>query len=558
MHRISHVASRSSRLSAICAAVATLSVFAAVLAGASTSSAAPAGSARSAAPTTVERASAGGTLTWAINTNPASLFNAFYFSTEGSTIFSLVQDHILAPGTFGQPLTGAGAVVSSWKALNPTTYRYTVKKGLKFSNGSTLTAKDVAFSMNVHRDKKTGSKMASFFGNVRSIGSKGQNVTVRLFKPDSNWQYTPAASPGLVYSAADYANNKASFGTSGALPVGTGPYKFSEFQPNARVVLVRNTFYKGKRYPWDKIVFQVIPDEQGRFLALQSGQIDGTFAVPAINLRTWQASSALKVGTFSSGGWRGFSFDTEDGPFADVHVRRALAYSIDRVGINEALNSGRGQVLAGLPPLLFVKALLGDSEIKTALKKVQTYPYDLDKAKAELQKSKYPKGFTTTMNLPGPCAPCIQLSQTLQQGAKRIGITINFNVMPGPQRFQVILDHKPGLGIQVLGQGPDSPHPMQYLDLLYTGAHAAPGFENSANYKNPAVDKLIQGGLQSTDLKVAARNALKVMAIASQDVPYIHVFSLPGTWALQAGSRFRSSIGPFYYNQNWLQHLDAK
>ena len=143
----------------------------------------------------------GGTLTWALQTNPASLFDAYYFSAEGSTFFSLVQDHMLAPGTFGQPTTGEGAVVQSWKATSPTRYVYTIKKGIRFSDGSPLTAADVAFSMNVHRDPKTGSKMGDFFGNVVSIRNSGNQVIVVLKKPDSNWQFTPAASPGLVYSA---------------------------------------------------------------------------------------------------------------------------------------------------------------------------------------------------------------------------------------------------------------------------------------------------------------------------------------------------------------------
>ena len=127
--------------------------------------------------------------------------------------------------------------------------------------------------------------------------------------------------------------------------------------------------------------------------------------------------------------------------------------------------------------------------------------------------------------------------------------------MPGPQRFQVILDHKPNLGIQVLGQAPDSPHPMQYLDLLYTSAHAVPGFENSANYKNATVDKLIAEGLQTPDMKLAARDALKVMQTVARDVPYIPVFMFPGAWAVKSGWEFKSSLGPFYYNQNWLQYL---
>ncbi len=500
----------------------------------------------------------GGTLTWALQTNPASLFDAYYFSAEGSTFFSLVQDHILAPGTFGQPTTGEGSVVQSWKATSATRYVYTIKKGIKFSDGSALTAADVAFSMNVHRDPKTGSKMGDFFGNVASIRNRGNQVIVVLKKPNSNWQFTPAASPGLVYSQKDYKAKGANVGTPSGMPIGTGPYKFSEFTPNSRVVLVRNPYYKGKKYPWDRIVFPVIPDEQARLLALQSGQIDGTFAVPNNNIGTWIKIPNLKVGTYVSGGWRGFSIDVEDGPFKDVHVRRALAYSLNKPDINEALASSRGVVLDGLPPLLFIKGLLPAAEVNAALKKVNKYPYSLDDAKAELAKSAYPKGFTTTLNTPNGCPACLLLSQVLAQGASKIGITINLNPMPGPQRFQVILDHKPNLGIQVLGQAPDSPHPMQYLDLLYTSAHAQPGYENSANYKNATVDKLIAQGLQSSNLKVAARNALKVMQITSAQVPYIPVFMFPGAWAVKSGWEFKSSIGPFYYNQIWLKDLVAK
>ena len=504
------------------------------------------------------KTNAGGTLTWAIQTNPASLFDAYYFSAEGSQIFSLVQDHILAPGTFGQPTIGEGAVASAWKAVNPTTYTYTIKTGVKFSDGSSLSAKDVAFSMNIHRDPKTGSKMSDFFGNVRSITSKGNVVTVQLVKPDSNWQYTPAASPGLVYSRADFLRKGQNFGTPSGMPIGTGPYMFTSFEPNSRVVLKRNPYYKGKKYQWDTIVFPLIPDEQARLLALQSGQIDGTFAVPNNSISTWVKASGMRVGTYVSGGWRGFSLDTEDGPFQDIHVRRAIAYSLDKVGINEALTSSRGKVLAGLPPLIFLKALLPAKEINAALKKVAAYPYSVANAKAELGKSAYPNGFTTTLNVPTGCPACLLLSQTLSQGAAKIGININLNIMPGPQRFQVILDHNPHLGIQVLGQAPDSPHPMQYLDLLYTSAHAVPGFENSANYKNPNVDKLIAQGLATQNMQLAARNALKVMQIVAKDVPYIPVFMFPGAWAVKDGWKFKSSLGPFFYNQDWLQHLVAK
>src|SRR5207244_11184950 len=130
------------------------------------------------------------------------------------------------------------------------------------------------------------------------------------------------------------------------------------------------------------------------------------------------------------------SLHVEDGPFQDVHVRRAIAYSLDKSGINEALTSSRGKVLAGLPPLIFLKALLPAAEINQALKKVQTYDYSVDKAKAELAKSAYPKGVTTTVNVPTRCDAGMLRSQTLQQGASQVGTTGNRNIIPAPQRFQ--------------------------------------------------------------------------------------------------------------------------
>ena len=128
--------------------VALAGVIAAVLTvGIGTSGAAPA--------TPAKGSAVGGTLTWAIAGNPASLFDAYYFSAEGSTLFSLVQDHILAPGTFGQPTTGEGSVSSSWKAVSPTRYEYTIKQGIKFSDGTPLRAADVASGSMLPQEEPT-------------------------------------------------------------------------------------------------------------------------------------------------------------------------------------------------------------------------------------------------------------------------------------------------------------------------------------------------------------------------------------------------------------------
>lgn len=502
---------------------------------------------------------AGSTLNWALAAAPLSLFNVTSFSTDTGVVTGNAYMRILEPGTFGQPTTNENTAVESWKAVNGTTYVYKIRTGIKFADGTPITAADVAFSINLHLNKKLASLMALFFEGVKSVKASGNSVTIKLSKPNSNWPYILAGSPGVLYSKAHYLKNPTNYGNSQNIPLSSGPYKITEFQRDDRAVLVRNTFWKGKKYKWDSIRFSFIPDAQARLLALQSGQIDGTFAVPNTQLDLWQKAPNVKAGAYISGGWRGFTIDVTDGPFKDVNVRRAIAYATDRKGLTQAGTSGRGAVLDyGLPPLIFLKGVLPAAELNAELKKIKQYPYDLDKAKAELKKSAFPNGFSTTINVPAESAASVQLCQGLAQSLKQIGINVKLNFMAGGPRFQIIVDHGPNLGIQVIGEAPDSPNPLWYPDLYFNSTHAVPGFFNSSNYKNAAVDKWLAEGIASSDLKVAARNALKIMQTTSLAVPIIPVFSFPGSWATTSGiGGAKSSIGPFVYNQVWIKHVKA-
>ena len=502
---------------------------------------------------------AGGTLNWALASSPPNLFTPACFSTDCGIVLGNAYMRILEPGTFGQPTTGEDTAIQSWKAVHPTTYAYKVRSGIKFSNGTPITAADVAFSINIHLNKKLASLLALFFDGVRSVAAKGDTVTVKLTKPNSNWPYILAGSPGVLYSKADYLKRPTNYGNSQNIPVGSGPYKITDFQVGDHATLVRNPFWKGTKYKWDSIQFSIIPDAQARLLALQSGQIDGTFAVPNTQLDSWQKAPNVKAGAYISGGWRGFTIDVEDGPFKDVHVRRAMAYATDRKGLTQAGTSGRGAVLDyGLPPLIFLKGVLPPAELNAELKKIKQYPFDLDKARAELKQSPYPDGFSTTLNVPVESLAATNLSQGLAQSLKQIGINVKLNFMAGGPRFQLILDHGPNLGIQVIGEAPDSPNPLWYLDLYFNSIHATKGYGNSSNYKNAQVDKWLAEGFATGDLKVAARNALKIMQATSASVPYISVFSFPGSWATTSSiGGVKSSIGPFVYNQVWIKNVKS-
>ncbi|HEY6961007.1 MAG TPA: ABC transporter substrate-binding protein [Gaiellaceae bacterium] len=496
--------------------------------------------------------SASNTLTWALGTNPASLFGPYYFSTSGAAMMSLVYQTGLVYGTYGQLRP---QVISSWKQTSPTRYEYTVRPGQKFSNGAPITAKDVAFSLAINLDPKIGSRFAALFVSVKRIQAKGNKVIVTLKTADSTWRYVPAQMAGYVYSKADYLKNPNAYGTPTAMPIGSGPYKFQSFQPNSQVVLVRNPYWKGKRYPWDKVVMPIIPNSQAMLLAVQNGTIDGTFDVPSSSLSQWIPAPGIVLHTFPSAGWRGFSIDMTDGPFADLHVRKAIAYSIDKVGLVKALLYGAGQPLKCIVPPSMFKSVLPAKEVDQALAKIPGYDYDISKAKAELKKSAYPNGFTTTLNVPNGCGACIAISQNLQQSLAQIGITVNLNLMPGAPRFQVILDHGPNLGLQVLGMGPDFPDAANYPSILWPSDQAVKGGQNSSNWRNPAIDALMKTSLATTNRAKAARLILKGCALEAQQVSYIPIFTFPFAVAVKKGLNVSSGVGPFYSTTNWLQYL---
>ncbi|HVU78382.1 MAG TPA: ABC transporter substrate-binding protein [Gaiellaceae bacterium] len=505
-----------------------------------------------AAPAAKASKSASTTLTWALGTNPASLFGPYYFSTSGAAMMSLVYQTGLAYGTYGQLQP---QVISSWKQTSPTRYVYTVKPGQKFSDGTPVTAKDVAFSLAINVDPKIGSRFAALFVSVKRITASGNQVIVTLKQPDSTWRYVPAQMAGYVFSKASYQKNPNAYGTPTALPVGSGPYKYQSFQPNSQVVLVRNPHWTGKKYPWDKIVMPIIPNAQALLLALQNGTVDGTFDVPSSSLSQWIPAQGIVLHTFPSAGWRGFSIDMTDGPFADLNVRKAIAYSIDKAGLVKALLYGAGQPLKCIVPPSMFKSVLPAKEVDSALAKIPGYDYDLSKAKAALKASKYPNGFTTTLNVPDGCGACMAISQNLQQSLAQIGITVKLNVMPGAPRFQVILDHDAHLGLQVLGMGPDNPDPANYPSILWPSDQAVKGGQNSSNWRTSAVDTLMKQSLASANRAAAARLILKGCALEAQQVSYIPIFTFPYAVAVKKGLNVTSGIGPFYSTVNWLQYL---
>ncbi|MSV64299.1 MAG: hypothetical protein F2845_05865 [Actinobacteria bacterium] len=483
-------------------------------------------------------------LNWGLAYGPRTLFAPTNYSDVGNEVMSLIQGQILTTNPDGSIVP---SVASSWKKVSETEYAYTIKKGIKFSDGSLLTIADVVYSLKMHLDPTVASQEAALLSNVQSITSSGDVMTVKLKTADSMWKYLPATLVGFVWKKAHVEANLANYGTPKVLPIGSGPYKVKEYTPDSRLILVRNKFYTGPKTQFDQITFRVIPDAQTLQLAMIGGQIDGTFSVPSASFLQWK--SVFSVTPVSNLVFRGLTLDMTQAPFDDIHVRRALYYATNSSAIVTGLTPGLGRPSTTINDPNIFKGVLDAATIKAGYSSIATYPFSIEKAKAELALSSVPNGFETTMNVPADSATIGKISQVLVQDFAKIGVTLKLNSMPGGPRFQVILDHAPNLGIQIIGNKPDGPDPTQMAFLYFHSSQAAVNGNNSSNYRNPKVDALIEKAQQAKDVKVGAKLVLEAQTLAAQDIPIIPILwgdsaiAVKDSWsAIAPGAFFDTSL----------------
>ncbi|MBL8598639.1 MAG: ABC transporter substrate-binding protein [Devosia sp.] len=487
-------------------------------------------------------------LNWGVRDTPRALFAPYNYSGD-VMIMSLIQDQLLTFGTGGelQP-----ALATSWEATDPLTYVYTIRTDAVFSDGTPVTVDDVVYSLNLHLDPAVGSQEASLFGSVESVSGEGDKVTVKLKEPSSLWKYIPASIGGYIWQKSSVEKDTKNYGSPQNLPVGSGPYMVTEYVADSHVTLVRNPHYWGAAPQFDKITFTVLPDDQTRFLALQQGDIDGTFNVPNTALAQW--SSVATLTNFPSYIWRGLTVDMEQAPFNDIHVRKALNYAIDKQALAAGLLGGLAVPSSTVnDPGIFV-GTLPQADIDAAYGKLLSFPYDLEKAKEEMAASSVPNGFATTLNVPEDSATISQIAQAIKQSWAAIGVDLTLNMMPGGPRFQIILDHEPNLGVQVIGNVPDAPDPVQMALQYFSSVQAVKNGNNSSNLKDPKIDEVLDNALKATDPAEAARLVLEAQVLASEQVPVVPLIWQKSVVALKQGWTM-DDLQAFWNMSVWVNKL---
>src|SRR3990170_2264232 len=486
-------------------------------------------------------------VTWALPDLPDVLLVPHDWTTYSGAVMALVEEGALA---FGDDLSLQPAVAEAWEVVDPTTYVFTLRDGVTFHDGSPLTAEDVVFTLEWNMDPENESQLAAFFGSVDSVEATSDSEgTVTLSKPDAQFQYSMAHMSGFIMNKAQLESAGENFGTPDVLPIGTGPYELVEFVPDDHITLERYEDYWGEQGPAKRIVIRSIPDSQTRLLAMQNGDIDGTFDVPISEVDQWEGLDGVTVITAPSNGVYQLILDQETPPFDDIHVRKAIAFAVDREGIVQAVLNGKGAAARAINPPGIWGGVLDEASVNAFYDTLPTYAFDLDAAKAELAQSSVQDGFEFSVPVPNTDPVAINSFLAISETLAQVGITMNVRQVDPGEWLDVYFAHE-DLGAQFMAYFPDYADPANYPYLFYYSGNAVANGLNASNYKNPDVDALIEESLESSDTATRAEALQQVIAQANEDVAIVPIHWPDSAMVLSSDLRL-DGYNAFWYNIPW-------
>lgn len=485
-------------------------------------------------------------ITWALPAVNDTMFVPRAWSTYVGAIMSLVQEGPLA---FGDDLALIPGVTTA-EQPDATTYKYRIRQGVTFGDGSPLTPDDIVATMKFHMNPDSASQLAAFYNAVASVEATAPDeVTVKLKSPNVQFQYTAAHMAGFIFQKKQLEEHPKDIGSPEVLPLGTGPYRLVEFAPGDHAVLEARDDYWGPKPVVKKITVTAIPDRQTRLLAMQNGDIDGTFDLAISDIDQWKALGNVDIITAPSLGVFMLTLDRSAPPFDDIHVRKAVAYAIDREGLVKALLKGNGEAASALNPPEMWSGVLPAEEVRAFYATLPSYPFDLEKAKAELKQSSHPDGFDVAIPASTADPYMVNILQSVTENLKHIGINASVQEIDANQWLAGFFRHE-NLGMQIMAYYPDFADPANYPFLFFHSTNAVKDGMNGSNFKNPEVDAALDVANQQSDPKVRAEALKKVFTLANEDVAITPIF-WPAS-AMAISNRYKlTGYSAFWYNIPW-------
>ena len=455
------------------------------------------------------------------------------------------------------------ALATSWKQTAPTKWVFTLRKGVKWHDGSDFTADDVVFSIKRNQGPTSNFRV---YGNAVGEPRKVDDHTVEFTTPVPNPVMLQMLTNSLFVMnkawceknkaerAQDFTNKEETYTARNAM--GTGPFMLVSREADVKTVLKKNPNWWGLKEKGyftgnvDEIVYSPVKSEGTRMAALLAGNLDLVLDPPVQDVEKLKREKSVRVyegrenrvvflGMDQARDELLYSSVKGKNPFKDKRVRLAMYQAIDVYAIQKAVMRGLSAPTAvNLPN----PAVMG---IPASMDK--RHPYNVAAAKKLLAEAGYPNGFEVTLDCPNNRyindeKICVAVAGMLA----KIGIAVKVNAMPRSQYFQKT--QKLDTSFYMLGWGGATTDAMFTLQpVLHSRNDKGDGDYNWGNVKDPAFDALIDDAKGDMDEKRRQQTIIKAMQHHHDMVYHIPLHMQVIPWAS------RANVEAIHRADNWLQ-----
>jgi peptide/nickel transport system substrate-binding protein len=418
------------------------------------------------------------------------------------------------------------------RSADNTRFTFHLRKGVRFSNGAPMTADDVKFS--IDRARTSGAGLTYIDGAIKRVDAPNDDTVVVTTK----YPWAP-----LVADIALFVNGVIPKDYGGVSqdafwkkPVGTGPFMLSSWKAGVSVDMVRNPHYwqKGKPY-LDKISFTNVSDDNQRIVELKGGQAQIIRFPPFSTMDELRSSPGVVAKAFAATRVDYLLMNQNVKPYADVHVRRAISYALDRAGMVKVLLFGEGKPAA---------SYLAETEPFFS-----QYPdllsHDMARARAEMAQSSAPNGFSTTfLSTPGD-----HLAEIVQEELKPLGIDVAVRRVDVNQVFTV--QGKGDYEITDEYWTEDIPDPDERTGWFLDEKSSRDYF---TSHHEPALRRLVRQSEKVFDQDERGRLYAEIQRMQAQSLPQIPLYYSPYAYAFsdKVHGFEVSPLGNYHMEDVWL------
>ena len=423
--------------------------------------------------------------------------NNFDPSTEQLNIFDatfkpLIFSYLVK---FGPTLNVEPDLATSWtENSNATVFTFKIRSGAKFQNNAPVTA--AAVSDSLQHTEHAPTVFAPDLERVSAWDVVNANTLQVTLK---------APYAAFLSALADISiEAPGTYNTARTKPVGSGPYQFVSWTPNQQIVLHAWSGYYGPKPASQTLIFKPITDPQVALTDLSAGSVNAIESVPATNVGSVSGSGVNVVEAKTSNQLALFEVNST-GPLANVKVKQALAYALNKPAVKAIAYAGAGQSIWNpIPPSSW------------AYTSIRGYPYNLQKARALLAQAGE-TNLSLTVIVPSGYPEGTQTAEVWQQSLEQIGVKLNIDV----EELSVWLDQYVKEKYQLTWNLFDvKGDPDSFYSIIMT-PHL------NSDYHNPAMVSLEAKALATANLNMRKAIYSKMDNMVVQQLPVMPIQTEP-------------------------------